>query len=228
MPGESQGQRSLAGYSPWGHRNWTRLSNYTTTTTRGPSSAVGVQGSPELTQWVQSWPVQSAGSWTVVTHRLGPDMLHEANRIGDPGTSPVTGEARVRAEHCPAPAAAVCCLAMGILLPLREEAQRRAAAHPRAQSTGPGVQAGSQKQEENRTCVTTASLVGRGPRGGDTWVSGPRSEPTGDPISHRPRWWKSCQVAPWAWAEHFPTSQPCRRARWAPVSALGSGPPCPD
>lgn len=102
----------------------------------------------------------------------------------------------MRAEHCPAPAAAVCCLAMGILLPLREEAQRRAAAHPRAQSTGPGVQAGSQKQEENRTCVTTASLVGRGPRGGDTWVSGPRSEPIGDPVSHRPRWWKSRQVAP--------------------------------
>lgn len=102
----------------------------------------------------------------------------------------------MRAEHCPAPAAAVCCLATGILLPLREEAQRRAAAHPRAQSTGPGVQAGSQKQEENRTCVTTASLVGRGPRGGDTWVSGPRSKPIGDPVSHRPRWWKSRQVAP--------------------------------
>ena len=22
-PGESHGQRSLAGYSPWGHKNWT-------------------------------------------------------------------------------------------------------------------------------------------------------------------------------------------------------------
>ena len=27
LPGESQGQRSLAGYSPWGHKSWTRLSD---------------------------------------------------------------------------------------------------------------------------------------------------------------------------------------------------------
>ena len=26
-PGKSHGQRSLMGYSPWGHKNWTRLSN---------------------------------------------------------------------------------------------------------------------------------------------------------------------------------------------------------
>ena len=25
LPGESHGQRSLAGYSPWGHKSWTRL-----------------------------------------------------------------------------------------------------------------------------------------------------------------------------------------------------------
>ena len=25
LPGKSQGQRSLAGYSPWGHKSWTRL-----------------------------------------------------------------------------------------------------------------------------------------------------------------------------------------------------------
>ena len=31
LPGESHGQRSLEGYSPWGHKNWTRLSDYTTT-----------------------------------------------------------------------------------------------------------------------------------------------------------------------------------------------------
>lgn len=123
-------------------------------------------------------------------------MLHEANRSKDPGTSPATGGARVRAEHCPVSAAAVCCLALGVLLLLREEAQRRAAAHPRAQSTGLGVQAGAQKQEESSTCVTTTSLEGRGPRGGDTWVSGPRSEPIEGPVSHRPRWWKSRQVAP--------------------------------
>ena len=27
LPGESHGQRSLAGYSPWGRKSWTRLSN---------------------------------------------------------------------------------------------------------------------------------------------------------------------------------------------------------
>ena len=27
LPGESHGQRSLAGYSPWGHKSWTRLSD---------------------------------------------------------------------------------------------------------------------------------------------------------------------------------------------------------
>ena len=26
-PGESHGQRSLAGYSPWDHKSWTRLSD---------------------------------------------------------------------------------------------------------------------------------------------------------------------------------------------------------
>ena len=26
LPGESQGQRSLKGYSPWGHKSWTQLS----------------------------------------------------------------------------------------------------------------------------------------------------------------------------------------------------------
>ena len=31
-PGESHGQRSLAGYSPWGQKSWTRLSDWTTTT----------------------------------------------------------------------------------------------------------------------------------------------------------------------------------------------------
>ena len=30
LPGESHGQRSLAGCSPWGHKNQTGLSNYTT------------------------------------------------------------------------------------------------------------------------------------------------------------------------------------------------------
>ena len=27
LPRESHGQRSLADYSPWGHKSWTRLSN---------------------------------------------------------------------------------------------------------------------------------------------------------------------------------------------------------
>ena len=33
LPGESHGQRSLAGYSPWDHKSRTRLSDQTTTTT---------------------------------------------------------------------------------------------------------------------------------------------------------------------------------------------------
>ena len=33
LPGKSHGQRSPAGYSPWGHKGWTQLSDYTTTTT---------------------------------------------------------------------------------------------------------------------------------------------------------------------------------------------------
>ena len=32
LPGESHGQRSLAGYTPWGRKSQTRLSNETTTT----------------------------------------------------------------------------------------------------------------------------------------------------------------------------------------------------
>ena len=28
LPGESHGQRSLAGYSPWDHKSWTLLSNW--------------------------------------------------------------------------------------------------------------------------------------------------------------------------------------------------------
>ena len=28
LPGESHGQRSLAGYRPWGHKRWTQLSTH--------------------------------------------------------------------------------------------------------------------------------------------------------------------------------------------------------
>ena len=31
LPGESHGQRSLAGYSPWGRKSWTQLSDQTAT-----------------------------------------------------------------------------------------------------------------------------------------------------------------------------------------------------
>ena len=31
LPGKSHGQRSLAGYSPWGHKSQTQLSDETTT-----------------------------------------------------------------------------------------------------------------------------------------------------------------------------------------------------
>ena len=33
LPGKSHGQRSLVGYSPWDHKGWTWLSNWTNTTT---------------------------------------------------------------------------------------------------------------------------------------------------------------------------------------------------
>ena len=33
LPGESHGQKSLVGFSPWGCKSWTRLSDFTTTTT---------------------------------------------------------------------------------------------------------------------------------------------------------------------------------------------------
>ena len=32
LPGESHGQRNMVGYSLWGHKSWTQLSNYTTST----------------------------------------------------------------------------------------------------------------------------------------------------------------------------------------------------
>ena len=41
LPGESHGQRSLVGYSAWGCKNWTRLSDYTTTVGKRP---VGLEG----------------------------------------------------------------------------------------------------------------------------------------------------------------------------------------
>jgi len=34
LPRKSHGQRRLAGSSPWDHRNWTQLSDYTITTVR--------------------------------------------------------------------------------------------------------------------------------------------------------------------------------------------------
>lgn len=68
--------------------------------------------------------------------------------------------ATVRAAHCPVPAG--CGLPPGPRGPAATEGE--------AQSTGPGVQVAAQTQEDRRTCVTTASLEGRGPRGGDTWV----------------------------------------------------------
>ena len=33
MPGKSHGQRSLVGYSPWGRKEWTQLSDFTFTFT---------------------------------------------------------------------------------------------------------------------------------------------------------------------------------------------------
>ena len=36
LAGESQGQRNLVGYSPCGHKSWTRLSDQTTTTSNPP------------------------------------------------------------------------------------------------------------------------------------------------------------------------------------------------
>ena len=41
LSGESQGQRSLASYSPWGGKSWTRLSDLTTTTNLAEGSSLG-------------------------------------------------------------------------------------------------------------------------------------------------------------------------------------------
>ena len=38
LPGESHGQRSLVGYSPWGHKSWTRLSDWRFHTRRHTST----------------------------------------------------------------------------------------------------------------------------------------------------------------------------------------------
>ena len=56
LPGNSQGQRSLAGYSPWGCKGQTQLSNYTTTMTKSQPSnlTVGFSGvaSPILSHFL--------------------------------------------------------------------------------------------------------------------------------------------------------------------------------
>ena len=106
-------------------------------------------------------------------------------RSKDTGTSPVTGGATGQSTaQCLL--AAVCRLALRVLLPLSGEAQ----------STGPGVQAGAQKREDRRTCVTTASLKREGVPEVGTRGSGLGPECTGGLVSHRPRWWRSRHVAP--------------------------------
>ena len=55
LPGESYGQRSLAGYSPRGRKSWTRLSDYTT-----PSNCSTVH--LDLVRWVpKSLPYLMSG-----------------------------------------------------------------------------------------------------------------------------------------------------------------------
>ena len=46
LPGKSHGQRSLADYSPWGHKSQTQLSNETTTTTRVTYSTFSKDNAP--------------------------------------------------------------------------------------------------------------------------------------------------------------------------------------
>ena len=42
LPGKSCGQMSLVGYSPWDHKSWTRLRDYTTTSTESKSSVLAL------------------------------------------------------------------------------------------------------------------------------------------------------------------------------------------
>ena len=53
LPGKSHGQRSLAGYSPWGHKSQTQLSNETTTTTRVTYSTFSRGNAPSTNGWPQ-------------------------------------------------------------------------------------------------------------------------------------------------------------------------------
>ena len=63
LPGESHGQRSLAGYSPWGCKNRTQLSDETTLSVPLPDSQIGksvVDPRTFLTVWEFHWENYSA------------------------------------------------------------------------------------------------------------------------------------------------------------------------
>ena len=55
LPGELHGQKSLVGYSPWGHTEWTRLSDFHSTAIYGMFVAQLVKSPPAVREtWVQS------------------------------------------------------------------------------------------------------------------------------------------------------------------------------
>ena len=73
LPGESHGQRgALAGYSPRGHRSWTRLSDETTTipqlsdeTTAVPRLSDGTTAVPRLSDGTTAVPRLSDETTTI-------------------------------------------------------------------------------------------------------------------------------------------------------------------
>ena len=69
LPGKSHGQRSLVGYSSWGHKSWTRLIDCTTTHTEwaAHSSLVGI-----LVHCSPPWTPKLV---SVSFHTTSPDLL---------------------------------------------------------------------------------------------------------------------------------------------------------
>ena len=54
LPGDSHGQRSLVGYSPWGPKNWPQLSDFSTAA--ATATAKSLQSCPTLCDPIDSSP----------------------------------------------------------------------------------------------------------------------------------------------------------------------------
>ena len=82
LPGKSYGSRSLEGYSPWGHKSWTRLSDWTTATMIVLN--VGALLHPSFSMWIIR-AVQF--SCSVVSDSLWPHGLQHT-RLPCPSPTP--------------------------------------------------------------------------------------------------------------------------------------------